>query len=104
MVNPAVDDQFTMPSLSFNCYRTKKEGTTLFISNSGQDKENDNSDYMNLYLSKIVNGCSMHHTPISPDSGDCAIHILANIVSRSSLIVKHQNKLKKINGSPLVIW
>ena len=79
MVNPAVDDQFTMTSLTFTCYRTMKEGTTFFFSNLRQDKGNDNSDYMNQYLSKIANGCSMHHIPISPDSGDCALHLLANI-------------------------
>ena len=79
--NPVDDDQFTMPSLTFNCYRTKKEGTTFFISNLGEDKENDNSDYMNLYLSKIANVCSMYHTPISPDDGD-------------SLIVMNQNKFR----------
>ena len=49
MAHYAVDDQFTMPLLTFNCYRTKKEGTTFFISKSGEDKGNDNSDYMNLY-------------------------------------------------------
>ena len=102
MSNTVDDDQFTMPLLTFTCYRTKKEGTTFFISNSGEDKENDNSDYMNLYLSKIANGCSMHHTPISPDSGDCALHLLANIVCRSSLIVKNQNKLRKLMDLPLL--
>ena len=57
---------------------------------------------MNLYLSKIANGCLMHHTPISPDSGDCALHLLVNIVCRSSLIVKNQNKLRKLMDLPLL--
>ena len=102
IANIADDDQFTMSSLTFTCYRTKKEGTTFFISNLEEDKGNDNSDYMNIYLSKIANGCSMHHTPISPDSGDCALHLLANIVCRSSFIVKNQNKLRKLMDLPLL--
>ena len=68
MANHAVYDQFTMPLLTFtclltfNCYRTKKEGTTFFISNPGEDKENDNSDYMNRNLSKLpmVARCTTH--------------------------------------------
>ena len=103
MANHAVDDQFTMPLLTFTCYRTKKEGTTFFISNLRQDKGNDNSDYMHIYLSKIDNGCSMHHTPISPDSGDCALYLLVNIVCRSLLIVKNQNKIRKLTDLPFYL-
>ena len=50
-----------------------------------------------------TNGCSMHHTPHSPDPGDYGFHVLAHIVGTSPLLTQEQNHLRGILVLPSLI-
>jgi len=96
------EDEHMLPSFKFKCHRTGKVDTSFFITESSTTTGKKKADFIDAYLDRIANGCSIHHSPISPDSGDCGLHLLANIVCYSSPIVKNQNKLRKLMHLPLL--
>ena len=96
------NDKHKMPQFTFQCHRTRTEGTTFFINPSIESKTGEKNDEVDEYLEKIANGCSMHHSPICPDSGDCGIHLISNIICRSSSLIKFQNKMRSLMKIPLL--
>ena len=54
------------------------------------------TNYIPDFLRRIANGCQIHHTPISPSSGDCGFHLFAFVLCTSPSITKHHFECRKI--------
>ena len=71
------DDPHQLPSyeIKYKKASNKKRGFDFIPRGIRQISGIDSDNYMEDYLLRIANGCSIHHTPISPESGDCGLHI-----------------------------
>ena len=96
------NDPHRLPNISYRCIRTEEENRGFdFVQRSKKKKMAiyvDDEHFVDDYLLRIANGCSLSHSECSPGTGDCGFHLLAHIICKSPNLTKHQIELREILG------
>ena len=92
------NDPHHLPNWTYQCKRTKtKDRGFNFIRESDHTvSEIGDTSFIPDFLQRVANGCQLHHTPCSPSTGDCGLHLFAFVLCTATSITKHQIECRSI--------